>query len=145
MLTFTDLIKEYSDELSKIDRECFSTPWSCESFMNESKNENATYVIAHMDNEIIGYAGFWKVVDEGQITNIAVKKNYRGQGIGKKIVNELIKKAKSQSVKTLTLEVRESNIIAINLYSAFGFEKVGIRNNYYKNPLENAILMDLKL
>ena len=145
MITFHNITEKDANELSRLDEECFSSPWSEHSFLNEAKNPLAQYVIAKSDEEIIGYAGYWQVIDEGQITNIAVLKDYRRKGIAHKMLERLIKKAKEMKITVLSLEVRESNIPAINLYEKFGFKKIGTRKDYYKNPKENAILMDLVL
>ena len=145
MITFQDINQADAKELALLDEECFSLPWSENSFLNEATNPLSQYVIARIDDKIVGYAGFWEVVDEGQITNIAVKKEYRRQKIAEKMLLKLIKKARDKKLVSLSLEVRESNIAAINLYQKFDFKTVGIRKDYYKNPTENAILMDLIL
>lgn len=145
MIEYFDITEEDSKGLAELDKECFSVPWSENAFLKEVNNEMAQYVIAKDKNEVIGYAGFWKVLDEGQITNIAVKESYRGQGIAKEMIKKLIKKAEEKKIEKLSLEVRESNLAAIRLYLSKGFKKVGERKNYYKSPQENAILMDLEL
>ncbi len=145
MITFHNINKNDSKELSRLDEECFSSPWSESSFLNEASNPLAQYVIAKSDEKIIGYAGYWQVVDEGQITNIAVSKDYRRKGIAYQMLERLIKKAREMKISVLSLEVRESNLPAINLYEKFDFKKVGTRKDYYKNPTENAVLMDLVL
>ena len=93
----------------------------------------------------MGYAGFWSVSGEGQITNIAVLKEFRRNKIACKMLSVLIDRAKELNLENLSLEVRESNTAAINLYLGMDFKKVGTRKNYYKNPTEDAILMDLIL
>ena len=143
MLTFSPIKESDAKELSVLDAKCFAVPWSETSFSNEANNPIANYVIARIDDKIVGYAGFWAVTDEGQITNIAVLKEFRRQKIAHKMLTKLIEKAKEKNLCSLSLEVRASNIAAINLYSGFGFKPVGIRKNYYKNPTENAIFMDL--
>ncbi len=145
MITFHNITKSDAKELSKLDERCFSSPWSESSFLNEASNPLAQYVIAKADEKIIGYAGFWQVVDEGQITNIAVLKEYRRKKIAQQMLERLIQKARKMQLSVLSLEVRESNLPAISLYEKFEFEKVGIRKDYYKNPTENAVLMDLVL
>ena len=145
MLNFSNLQESDAKELALLDEECFSTPWSENSFLKDAKNPIAEYVIARIDEKIVGYAGFWEVLDEAQITNVAVLKEFRRQKIAQKLLLNLIDKAKKKGLKTLTLEVRESNTAAINLYSGLDFKTVGIRKNYYKNPTENAVLMDLEI
>lgn len=145
MVTYDDILKKDAKELGHLDRECFSVPWSEKAFSDEAENEKAIYVVAKENNKILGYAGLWKVLDEGQITNIAVRKKLRRQGIAENMLRELLKKATSQDIKRLSLEVRKSNEAAIGLYSKMGFFVVGERKNYYHEPTENAILMDLEL
>lgn len=145
MLTFSKIKESDAKELAELDEQCFSVPWSEAAFSNDAKNPIAEYVIARIDDKIVGYAGFWQVLDEGQITNIAVLKEFRRQRIAQKMLFELISRAKSKNLKVLSLEVRESNLAAINLYSGLNFKNVGIRKNYYKNPTENAVLMDLEI
>ena len=145
MITFHNIDKNDAKELSRLDEKCFSSPWSEASFSNEASNPLAQYVIAKADEKVVGYAGFWQVVDEGQITNIAVLNEYRRKGIARQMLEILIQKAKERQISVLSLEVRESNFSAISLYEKFEFHKVGLRKDYYKNPTENAVLMDLTI
>lgn len=115
--------------------------WSKDSFLNEISNPLAKYIIAKIENRIVGFAGVWVIVDEGHITNIAVHPEFRGQGIGEKLVLSLINHSSSWSIKALTLEVRDSNIIAQNLYEKFSFVEEGRRKNYYSDNNEDAIIM----
>lgn len=126
-------------ELSILDKECFSVPWSEESFIEETENPVATYFLAKIDGKIVGYCGVWLVYGEGQITNIAVLPEYRN----KKIASALLEKvmAHCKEADKIILEVRESNIPAISLYEKFGFVKAGIRKNFYHSPVENGITM----
>jgi len=97
--------------------------------------------VAEVDNKIVGYGGFWVVVDEGHITNIAVHPEYRSKGIGSKIMEGLIELAKKNGIISMTLEVRESNIVAQHLYAKFGFRPLGRRKGYYQDNNEDAIIM----
>ena len=92
-------------------------------------------------NIVVGFVGIWIVAGEGDITNIAVDKGYRGLGIGKCLLEYLINLCKNLNCNTITLEVRESNLKAQNLYKSFDFTIDGIRKNYYEDNKENAILM----
>ena len=116
-------------------------PWSKEAFAQEITNPMAKYVVAEMDNKVIGFAGLWTIVDEGHITNIAVHPDYRGKGIGSKLVKSLIDNSKDWYINDLTLEVRYSNKIAQNLYKKYGFIEEGIRKNYYADNKEDAVIM----
>ncbi len=111
-------------------------------FMGDLQSEYTCYfgTFDESDN-LIGYAGMWMSVDGGEITNVAVHPDYRRKGIASSLVGNLIRICEINKLLYLNLEVRESNCKAISLYNKLGFEKVGIRKNYYKNPTENAILM----
>lgn len=125
--------------------DCFSVPWSLESITKEMSNPVAYYSVAEEAGHIIGYGGLWSVLDEGEITNIAVNKSYRGQGIGKAILGSLMAEASGKSLYSVTLEVRESNIAAQRLYMNQGFEEIARRKAYYKSPNEDAIIMQALL
>ena len=94
-----------------------------------------------MDGLIAGYCGCYGVAGEGYIYNVAVGKNYRRQGIGFRLLQDLIEAAKSRGIESLTLEVRKSNLPAIKLYKKLGFVEAGIRKDFYTKPLEDAIIM----
>lgn len=126
----------------EIEQNSFSIPWSRESFISElTKNKLAKYIVARIDNVIVGYAGIWQILDEGHITNIAVCMEQRRKKIGSKMVEGLINLANNIGINSLTLEVRESNISAQALYKKFGFEISGVRKKYYSDNGENALIM----
>ncbi|AAM23813.1 Acetyltransferases [Caldanaerobacter subterraneus subsp. tengcongensis MB4] len=130
------------DEVMEIEKLSFTTPWSREAFVGEvTKNSCARYIVAEVDKKVVGYAGFWVVLDEGHITNIAVHPEYRGKGIGSRLMEGLIDLAKKNGITSMTLEVRESNLVAQNLYKKFGFKVLGRREGYYQDNNEDAIVM----
>lgn len=129
------------DDVYIIETECFSYPWSKQSLEEELNNETSLFLVAKEENEVIGYIGMSIVIDEGYIFNVAVREKYRNKGVATALINELVTYGKKNNFSFITLEVRESNLPAISLYSKFGFIKAGERKNYYSNPKENAILM----
>ena len=129
------------DDVYIIETECFSHPWSKQSLEEEMNNETSLFLVAKEENEVIGYIGMSIVIDEGYIFNVAVRENHRNKGVATALINELVTYGKKNNFSFITLEVRESNLPAISLYSKFGFIKAGERKNYYSNPKENAILM----
>lgn len=130
------------DRIMEVEKNCFSTPWSRESFRLEiSKNQLARYFVAEVDGVVAGYGGIWLILDEGHITNIAVDEKYRRMGLGKKILEELLYLCRSYGVKSITLEVREDNEPAKKLYKSYGFIESGRRRNYYQDVGKDAILM----
>lgn len=136
---------EDARELSELDKLCFDIPWSQKSFEDEAGNNLATYFTARDNGKIIGYAGFWSVSGEGDITNVAVLPEYRKKGIASKLIESVIKKSNELSLSLLTLEVRKSNFAAQNLYSKYGFEIIGERKRYYSDNHEDALIMTKKL
>ncbi|TCT13777.1 [SSU ribosomal protein S18P]-alanine acetyltransferase [Natranaerovirga pectinivora] len=141
MISFRGMILEDIDQIVEIEEMSFTNPWTKKAFEDELVNKLALYIVAISNNEVIGYGGIWKIYDEGHITNIAIRKTYRGKGIGKLMVQELIKAGKKKGIDRYTLEVRESNIIARKLYKDLGFEEIGLRRNYYTKPVEHAVIM----
>lgn len=125
-------------EVSKLS---LAEAWNMESIEKELSNKLAKYLVALDENKVIGFLGMWVVFDEGDITNIAVHPNYRKQGIGSLLMDNLIALCKENNINSLTLEVRESNRPAQNLYKKHEFKEEGIRKNFYDNPKENAIIM----
>lgn len=118
----------------------FDEFWNYNVFKQELENPNSEYFVAILNETVVGFAGIWTAVDDIHITNIVTKKNFRKQGIGKKLLEHLIKISKQKNLSSLTLEVNEKNKPAIKLYEQYNFKKIGIRKNYYKQN-ENAIIM----
>ena len=122
----------------------FDDFWNYNVLKSELNNPNSKYIVAKIDNTIVGFAGFIILYDEADISNIVVNKNYRHMGIGTLMLEELICMAKSLNLNSLNLEVNSSNVFAINLYKNFSFVENGFRKNYYNNS-DDAILMRLNL
>lgn len=133
------------DQIVNIERICFSLPWSKASFENEYKNEFAYYQCAEDSGKIAGYMGMWRIIDECHITNVAVLPEYRNKGIAGRLIKKMVEICKCSEISAMTLEVRESNMAAINLYKKFGFFTVGKRPNYYIKPVEDALIMWKKI
>lgn len=129
------------DGVLAVEQEAFSTPWSREGFVNEMSNELAYYLVLVEAGNIIGYAGMWLIVDEAHVTNVAVLAAYRGKKLGEKLMTALLEHAKRRGASRMTLEVRESNEVALGLYSKFGFAAQGRRRNYYTDTKEDALVM----
>jgi len=134
------------DDIMVIEHQSFTLPWSKEAFYRElTENPYAYYIVADIDGTAIGYGGVWIVIDEAHITNIAVLTEYRGQKIGETLLTQLQNLARQQGAKTMTLEVRVSNIVAQNLYRKLGFQNGGIRKGYYTDNNEDALVMWVNL
>ena len=127
-MTLNDL-----DSISDILEKDFDDFWNYNIFKNELKNENSKYIVAKVNKEIVGFAGITIVLDTAEITNIVVKKTFRGKGIANLLMENIIELAKSCECSKVNLEVNANNSIAINLYKKFEFQQVGIRKNYYNS------------
>ncbi len=141
MINFREMLPEDADEVAEVEKKCFPVPWSRESFWREASNENTLYLLILNDDEIIGYAGTWISFEEAQITNVAVVPEYRGNGNGRALMEELIRRVKEKGVTAMTLEVRPSNAVALGLYESLGFKDYGRRPKYYSDNGEDAIIM----
>ena len=131
------------DAVYAIEAATFAMPWSRQSFYEEmTRNACARYLVAlSPSGEIVGYAGVWVVLDEGHITNIAVRQDFRGQGIGRALTQALMQYAANLGVVYMTLEVRRSNLVAQHVYQTHGFVQVGVRKKYYEDNGEDALFM----
>ena len=134
---------DHLEELEKLERICFSRPWSRKMLAEELENQCAAFLVAEdsVSGRVLGYAGLMVVADEGYITNVAVFPGYRRQGIAAQILQVFLQFAAANHLAFLTLEVRPSNAAAIALYQGFGFEEVGRRKNYYDLPKEDALIL----
>lgn len=120
--------------------ETFDKFWSIDILKSDFENENSKYIVAKIDNEIVGFAGIKIILDEADIMNIAVRKDKRKLGIGSVLLKKLIELALDYNCTSITLEVNENNLPAIRLYEKYNFEKIGLRKKYYNNT-DNAIIM----
>ena len=136
---------DHLDEVAELERICFSVPWSRNMLAEELDNLLSAFLVALDDNDkVVGYAGVQIILDEGYITNVAVRPECRRQGIAAKLLQVFLDFAKANKLAFLTLEVRASNYDAIALYGSRGFRSVGRRKNYYEHPKEDAIIMTLE-
>jgi len=135
------MTREHLQQVHNIECECFAVPWSYQSFELEMTNPLAIYIVAMCGAEIVGFAGMHHVVDEGHITNIAVREQWRKQGIGDALVRGLCDIAVAKGIDGMVLEVRMGNAAAQRLYGRHGFVFAGIRKNYYVDTKEDAIVM----
>ena len=128
--------------IAEIEKECFSSPWSLNALKDFFVCDYSRIVVALCDDEIAGYVTFSVICDEVQISNVAVSKRFRRLHIGTLIIDKLIMTGREINCAVAFLEVRKSNLPAIELYKKCGFFVVGERKNFYSSPTENAILMN---
>ena len=133
---------DHLDQVAELERICFSTPWSRNMLAEELENALSAFLVAVDDaDNVVGYAGLQVILDEGYITNVAVRPDCRQQGIAGKLLQVFLDFAQGNRLAFLTLEVRASNTAAIILYGSRGFRETGRRKNYYEHPREDAIIM----
>lgn len=127
--------------LAQLERLCFSQPWSENSLSSELTNKLSFFLVAQQCENIAGYAGMQCIVGECYMYNVAVFPEYRGRGVGTKLVQALIDRAAQMDAAFITLEVRASNRQAISVYQKLGFQKAGCRKNFYTAPTEDGLIM----
>jgi len=129
-----------------IDRLSFANPWSESSYQHELAQNPAAHlsVLFVEPRVVVGYAAFWLIVDEAHINNLAVHPEWRGQGLGKRLLAHVLQQALAVNAVLATLEVRAGNLIAQNLYRHYGFVQVGRRKRYYRDNGEDALLWTVR-
>ena len=140
-IKITSMNSQDLESIKNILNSDFDDFWNYNILKEELNNKNSRYLVAKLNNEVIGFAGIKIIIDEADIMNIVVKKNFRNNGIGSLLLENLINLSKSLNISSLSLEVNEKNISAISLYKKFNFKEVGKRKNYYKDS--DAILMSI--
>lgn len=133
--------------LVSLELACFAIPWSEDSLRHDLENNpSARYLVAtRPGGGLAGYAACWVVTDEGQVTNISVMPEFRRHGLGRQLLEALIRMAVNENLHQLVLEVRTGNTAARRLYESCGFQPVGLRRGYYEDNGEDAIIMLKKL
>ena len=140
-ITVRKMKKDDLDRVSQIEKECFSTPWSRDSFEDMIDNPAALYMVAEDNGYIVANCGVIIAAGEGDICNVAVDPSYRKRGIAKLLLTRVMEEAsKEMGVLSFTLEVRRSNTAAISLYEKLGFVNEGIRPGFYTSPKEDAVI-----
>lgn len=128
-------------EIARLERLCFSEPWSESSLREELQNPGAVFLAAMLGETLVGYCGMHTPMGECYLDNIAVFPEYRGLGIGSLLLEELENRARRLGGSFLTLEVRPSNTGAVRLYLSRGYVREGIRKRFYRDPEEDALLL----
>lgn len=140
-ITIVPMDRGHVKEIARLERVCFSEPWSELALEETLYNSQASFLVAeNEEQQVLGYAGLYVVLDEGYIANIAVAPEHRGTGVAKALMDVFCSFAQ-EHLAFMTLEVRVSNEAAIGLYRSFGFQDAGLRKNYYTNPKEDGLLM----
>lgn len=134
------------DRVAEIERASFGDPWSRRSFTHLVDDPRVFFRVSLLPSgELVGYVVAWFVAGEGEIANIAVVPSARGRGIGAALLDAAMEAGAEHGAETLYLDVRETNAAARALYASRGFEQVGRRRSYYRNPVEDALVLRCRL
>ena len=133
--------EEDLDAVAQIEKQTFSQPWSRKGFEDALKQEAALYLVAYEEEKLAGYCGLLQSFDEADITNVAVAERFRGRGVATELLEQLFLRGYERGIENYTLEVRTGNTPAIRLYEKLGFERSGIRPDFYEKPREDALIM----
>ena len=139
-LRFEYLPIEFCHQVFDIERQSISEPWSYEQIKQLVSDKNAVARVGIIDGKVVCYYSFYNICNEGNINNLAVREDFRGIGIGKLLIEDMINVAKDSKISALTLEVNENNTVAIGLYGKFGFKIEGKRVKFY-NGVDDALIM----
>ena len=131
---------EHLAAVAELEKEVFAEPWS-EKALSLLITPQAIGVVAVSGGEVLAYGGMLIAVDEGQISNVAVRADQRRRGLGRAVLSALVDEANARSLVQISLEARESNLSAIGLYESMGFETLGKRKSFYRHPTEDALVM----
>lgn len=136
-----EMTADHVVQVAQLETLCFQDPWSERSISSELSNPLSLWLVAEEDGAVVGYIGSQTVPDESDMMNVAVHPDHRRKGIAEGLVDALCAALKERGSVSLTLEVRASNEPAKALYEKLGFEQVGRRPNYYRNPKEDALIL----
>jgi ribosomal-protein-alanine N-acetyltransferase len=140
-LRFEALQERHIAKILEIETRTNGAPWSERAFRNELCHDDRIFLVAFAGGEIVGYGGVWLVIDEAHVTTVAVEESARRQGIGERLMVELLQKSKEAGMVCSTLEVRAGNDAAIKLYEKLGYKEISRRKGYYPDNKEDAVVM----
>ena len=142
LVRYERLAESHLDAIMAIEVEAYPEPWSVEMFCEEVRSPRSQFFVMFLDDVLVGYGGFWLVLDEAHITSVTVHRDYRGRRLGWRLMVYLLRLASELDARRAFLEVRESNEVARNLYKRLGFRETGLRKAYYQKTRENAVVME---
>ncbi|MBN9503922.1 MAG: ribosomal-protein-alanine N-acetyltransferase [Armatimonadetes bacterium 55-13] len=140
-LRFEPIAEDHIAPILEIERVVNTAPWSERSFRNELTHPYGVFLVAIAEGKVVGYGGFWMVIDEAHITTVAVSQAYQRRGIGQRLMIELLTRARDNGMQCSTLEVRAGNVAAIKLYEKLGYIASARRKGYYPDNREDAVVM----
>ena len=140
-MIITNMKPQHVAQVALLEKLCFSDPWSERSIASELENPLSLWLVAEEGDRVTGYIGSQTVMEESDMMNVAVHPNHRNRGIATNLITSLLEQLHQKGSHSLSLEVRLSNTPAVALYEKLGFQQVGRRPNYYRNPKEDALIL----
>ena len=135
-------LPEDVDIISRLETQLYPNPWLPATFRSLLKQDRARILVAEdLEAGVVGYAIFWWVMEQAELGNLAVAREFQGRGVGSLLLDRVLADAVAEHVKGVFLEVRESNEPALRLYRSRGFSQISIRRDYYRNPREDALIL----
>lgn len=145
LVKLVEMDESHIPEVVRIENDSFSTPWSATIFVRALRDEKTRTIVALLEGRVVGYAVFWVVGDFAELGDIAVEERCRQRGVGEMLVSTVIDTCAVLGVRSLFLEVRESNRPARKLYEKKNFSEITRRRGYYTNPVEDALVFGLDI
>lgn len=139
------MVERDVERVVELETAAFGSPWEADTFRRLLGREGAELMVVEVRGEVVGYAVLWCILDQGELANIAVDEAWRRRGIGARLLDRVLERAKERGVTDLFLEVRQSNMVARDLYRRRGFTSIGMRRNYYDSPREDACVLRIGL
>ena len=140
-MEYVRLSEKHIEAVLEIEIEAYPEPWTIGMFREEMRSKRSYFYVAYVEGELVGYSGFWLILDEAHITSLTVAAKHRGAGYGREQLMHLLSLGEEKGVRLFTLEVRDSNESARKLYESAGFHAVGLRKAYYATTGEDAVVM----
>lgn len=133
------------DAVCRLEEATFTMAWRRSTFTGLLRREDAEILIAELEGEVIGYSVCWAVGDQAELGNLAVAEEARGRGVGRRLLEAAMARARARGAAEIFLEVRASNLDAQRLYRSYGFDEIARRGRYYTRPVEDALVLRARL
>ena len=135
------MTEKHIPALAELERLCFSTPWTEQGLREELDNRTAHFIVAETGDQVAGYMGVFVVCESCYVSDIAVYPQFRRQGVASALIKKASADAAVLGAQSISLEVRPSNEAAVKLYRSLGFDDIGLRKRFYRDPEEDALIM----
>lgn len=139
--TIVPMAATHVPQVAALEKQCFGAHWTPTNFYKELDNERCHYYVTLDADRVLGYLGYWQILEEAHITAVGVEPDYRQQKLAQRMLCYMLDRCTESEIQWITLEVKASNIAAQKLYEKFNFAVMGRRKNYYQAEKEDALIM----